>query len=142
MKGVDHNGVSKLFLHRDGFTLIEVLIVIAVLGILAGVAVPRYSGFKAQAQAVVCQTNLDQLERKLEAECILAGVEPVLPLATQFLIEHGHDLCPNGGVISFTSTGFKCDIHFDTQTPSNGGSGDESDPEDDMEPGDGEVPFL
>ena len=35
---------------RSGFTLIEIVLVIAVLGILALIAIPRYSGFTAKAK--------------------------------------------------------------------------------------------
>lgn len=39
----------KLYQRREGFTLVELLVVIAVLGILAGIAVPRLTGVKNRA---------------------------------------------------------------------------------------------
>ncbi len=44
--------------NRKGFTLIEVLIVAAVIGTLAAVAVPRYSGSKDKAFAAAMKADL------------------------------------------------------------------------------------
>jgi prepilin-type N-terminal cleavage/methylation domain-containing protein len=46
---------------RSGFTLVELLVVIAVLGILAGLLLPALSSGKAQARNSVCTSNLRQL---------------------------------------------------------------------------------
>ena len=35
---------------KKGFTLIELLIVVAIIGILAGVGVPMYNGYMAEAK--------------------------------------------------------------------------------------------
>jgi len=45
--------------HIDqGFTLVEILIVVAMLALLLGLAVPYYGGVHARAQFVECQGNL------------------------------------------------------------------------------------
>jgi prepilin-type N-terminal cleavage/methylation domain-containing protein/prepilin-type processing-associated H-X9-DG protein len=46
---------------RRGFTLIEVLVVIAIIGLLLAIALPSMSGARQQARSTVCQTNLRTL---------------------------------------------------------------------------------
>ena len=42
---------------KKAFTLIELLIVVAIIGILAGVGVPMYSGYMASAKLESAKTN-------------------------------------------------------------------------------------
>ena len=42
---------------KKAFTLIELLIVVAIIGILAGVGVPMYNGYMADAKVKSSQTN-------------------------------------------------------------------------------------
>lgn len=47
--------------HREGFTLVELLVVIAVVGILASLLLPALARSKARAQGVFCLNNARQL---------------------------------------------------------------------------------
>ena len=50
---------------QKGFTLIELMIVVAIIGILAAVAIPAYKDYTAKAQAAEAFTLLDGLKSSL-----------------------------------------------------------------------------
>lgn len=51
--------------YRKGFTLIELMIVVAIIGILAAVAIPAYSDYTARAQASEAFNLMDGLKTPL-----------------------------------------------------------------------------
>lgn len=51
---------------RGGFTLIEIMIVIVILGVMAAIAIPQYVGANAQARTTCLLSNLHAIRRQIE----------------------------------------------------------------------------
>lgn len=65
--------MKKLMSKKDGFTLVELVVVIAILAILAGVAVPVYSGYIAKANEAADQQKIEEIETAMAAALAMEG---------------------------------------------------------------------
>lgn len=113
----------------DGFTLIELIVVIAILGIIAVIVIQRLFGLKNIAEERVCVANRKTVERMYATFLIENRIGHMESIFNQFLIDHVDEVCPAGGVIRYEEGKLKCSIHEDAE------------PSDEEAPGE-EVPWL
>ena len=91
---------------RRGFTLVELMIVVLILGALTFIVVPRISGSSQDAKEKACTTNRKTMDRQIELYFVQEGTYPnsltdVTENNTYF--PDGPPVCPLGGTYSMNS---------------------------------------
>lgn len=95
---------------RRGFTLLEMLIVVAVVGILVALAIPNFLKSRAHARKQVCIENLSQIESAKQIWGVEAGKKDGDTPAEAELIGSNKYIkrmpeCPGGGSYRLNAIG-------------------------------------
>ena len=97
-----------------GFTLLEVLLVIAIVGLLVAVSVPRLSIHFGQARASVCTSNRIQFQRMYEAHLVSESKEHSPLEFHAFREAFEGAICPVNGIIQLVDGQLYCSVHRGT----------------------------
>lgn len=71
----------------SGFTLLELLVVVVIIGLLAGFVAPRYFGQVGKSEVTVTRAQLDALEKALDQYRLDTGRYPSTELGLKALVE-------------------------------------------------------
>lgn len=99
-----------------GFTLVEIMIVVAVIGLLAVIAVPSYVNARTKSMQKACYNNLrliDGAKDQFALDHTNSGPSTLADLVGTNAYIKSAPLCPAGGHYSPNALGIKpaCDQH-------------------------------
>jgi prepilin-type N-terminal cleavage/methylation domain-containing protein len=106
--GLEENNIMQVRQnHRLGFTLIEIMIVIAIIGLLAAIAIPNLVKARYSAQTKACIENLQQIDGAKERWALenkkSAGSSVDTSGVAAYLKGQVTPLCPASGTYSYNA---------------------------------------
>jgi prepilin-type N-terminal cleavage/methylation domain-containing protein len=92
---------------RMGFTLVEIMIVVAIIGMLATIAIPAFLKSRGSAQTTACINNLRQIDSAKEQWAMMRMVSTgaVNEVEVNEYLRKGEPSCPGGGTYHYNNVG-------------------------------------
>lgn len=108
---------------NKGFTLVEIMIVVAIIGILIAIAVPGFLKARENSRQKACWENMQKIDGSVQQyildnnvadqDTAVTGGLSIDDLVGEAEYMRFSPVCPSGGTYTLQTTGFavNCDIH-------------------------------
>ena len=119
--------IRKLQQKQSGFTLVEIMIVVAIIGLLAAIAVPSFIRARARSQATTVLNECRMLDAAVDQYALennktgsvtpaFADLTPYLKAGSKLATNGGKDLLGNSFTIGAVSSGIRVSSTTKTST--------------------------
>lgn len=101
---------------RRGFTLVEIMIVVAIIGLLASIAIPSFLKARNTAQQNACLSNLRHIDSSKEQAALTErwsdGSPVITTVVNQYIKGNTTPTCPANGVYTYDDIGINPSCSF------------------------------